>query len=53
MQANVCVLTSEEVNEGWHWCPEWDDLLIHPNDTAEYALCHCEGFEKFAEAARQ
>lgn len=48
-----CVLTEEELNEGWHWCLEWDDLLIHPNDTTEYSFCRCEGFEKFAEEVRR
>lgn len=25
-------LTKAEVKEGWHYCPEWDGLLIHPSD---------------------
>lgn len=41
-----CVhLTPEEMAEGWHWCPEWDDLLIHPAD-GEYALCECSAHQQ-------
>ena len=33
-------LTSEEFNEGWHFCFEWDELLIHPDDReAEFCTC--------------
>ena len=24
------ILTAEEIKEGWHYCLEWDDMLIHP-----------------------
>jgi len=24
------VLTAEELAQGWHWCPEWDDLHVGP-----------------------
>ena len=33
-------LTEEEIKEGWHFCCEWDGLLIHPNDP-EYECCSC------------
>ena len=46
------ILTAEEIKEGWHYCLEWDDMLIHPKDAEEYALCDCAGQEKFAEQAR-
>ena len=23
-------LTAEEIAQGWHFCPEWDELLIGP-----------------------
>lgn len=26
-------LRDEEVEIGWHWCPEWDGLLICPHMT--------------------
>jgi len=40
-------LTDDEINEGWHFCPNgWDMLLIHPSDE-EYKYCHCESQQKF------
>jgi len=24
------ILTNEEYAEGWHWCPDWDYLMIGP-----------------------
>jgi hypothetical protein len=33
-------LTSEEMKQGWHYCPDWDFLLIHP-DNAEGESCTC------------
>ena len=34
-------LTSEEFREGWHYCLEWDGMLIHP-DWPESDCCPCE-----------
>jgi len=36
-------LTEEEIAAGWHWCPDWDDLLIGPDPKwdGERELCHC------------
>lgn len=45
-------LTQDEIEQGWHWCLEWDDLLIHPL-MSEYASCGCKGCEVFAEKARK
>ncbi len=39
-------LTKAEIAEGWHFCPEWDFLLIHPKDT-EYKFCLCKEYNKF------
>lgn len=37
-------LTGDEMQEGWHWCPEWDDLLVGP-ETGEWGddptFCIC------------
>lgn len=33
-------LTPEELKQGWHFCPEWDGLLIHP-DMPESRACTC------------
>jgi hypothetical protein len=45
-------LSEDEIAQGWHWCLEWDDLLIHPL-MSEYASCGCEGCGAFAEKARK
>lgn len=33
-------LTPEEVAEGWHFCVEWDGMLIH-KDWPEAECCTC------------
>lgn len=43
-------LTEDEMKMGWHWCLEWDDLLIHPA-MPEYAHCGCLGCEEHAAKA--
>ena len=35
-------LTAEESEAGWHFCPDWDYLLIHRSDP-EIEGCTCEG----------
>jgi hypothetical protein len=39
-------LTAEEVEAGWHWCDEWDGLLIHVDDV-EFEACRCSWMDKF------
>lgn len=34
-------LTAEEMREGWHFCYEWDGLLINPNHK-DGETCSCE-----------
>ena len=34
-------LTKEEVEQGWHFCYDWDFLLVGPG-TPEEAACVCE-----------
>jgi hypothetical protein len=34
-------LTSEEIAEGWHFCREWDGLLIGPG-MPEMEACLCK-----------
>lgn len=34
-------LTDEEIAEGWHYCWDWDGLLIHP-DMPEAESCACK-----------
>ena len=39
-------LTPEEIEAGYHWCEEWDGLLIHVDDD-EFVSCTCGFMEKF------
>jgi len=45
------MLTAEEVANGWHWCDEWDGLLIHADDR-EFEHCNCDFMKKFRTPAR-
>lgn len=36
---NMC-LTKEEIEAGWHFCPDWDYLAITP-DCPEWEDCGC------------
>lgn len=38
-------LTEEELKDGWHFCPEWDGMLIHPT-MAEAECCLCSDIDK-------
>ena len=47
-------LTKEEWEAGWHWCYEWDGMLVGPN-TPEALCCSCshpaiEAWKKTPEA---
>ena len=33
-------LTVQEYNAGWHFCPEWDQLLVGPG-MEEMKVCNC------------
>ena len=41
------MLTAEELANGWHWCDEWDGLLIHVDDDEFLCCCGCSWMEKF------
>ncbi|MBE9561778.1 MAG: hypothetical protein IMF12_02780 [Proteobacteria bacterium] len=32
--------TMEEWNQGWHYCPEWDFMLVGPS-VPEWECCAC------------
>ena len=34
-------LTPEEIAEGWHFCPDWDGLLIGAEMPDEMVACGC------------
>lgn len=42
----IVMLTADELKNGWHWCDEWDGLLIHTDDV-EFKHCKCEFMNKF------
>jgi hypothetical protein len=34
------VLTEQEWNEGWHFCPDWDDMLVcNKGEVTEECAC--------------
>ena len=34
-------LTKEEWDRGWHWCFEWDSMLVGPGEE-EALMCKCD-----------
>lgn len=34
-------LTEEEIQDGWHFCKDWDYMLIH-DSWSEIEGCHCD-----------
>jgi hypothetical protein len=40
------MLTAEELADGWHWCEEWDGLLINIDDR-EFEHCKCGFMDRF------
>lgn len=34
-------LTEQEIEDGWHWCNDFDGLLVGPG-MEEQKYCHCE-----------
>lgn len=45
-------LSAKELAEGWHWCGDWDDLLVGPG-MMELTCCTCENIPiKTKEEAR-
>ena len=37
-------LSPQEYARGWHYCAEWDWLLVEPG-TPEMTACRCERFD--------
>jgi hypothetical protein len=37
---NDAPFTEHEINQGYHACPEWDGLVIGPEDP-EFECCEC------------
>jgi hypothetical protein len=36
------ILTALEIAEGWHWCSDWDLLLVGPGMNIELKCCTCQ-----------
>jgi len=41
MDEDSIELTEEEISEGWHFCWEWDGLLVGPG-MKEIEVCNCQ-----------
>jgi hypothetical protein len=45
LKGDQAVLTLEETSQGWHFCPEWDGLLVGPESDGEWGdnpkQCRC------------
>jgi hypothetical protein len=40
-------LTPAELADGWHFCPDWDGMLVNKNDTeGEGRACLCPKDQK-------
>ena len=39
-------LSEDEMKQGWHFCGDWDYLLVHP-DSPEFRHCRCVHMNKF------
>ena len=44
----LAMLTSQEIEEGWHFCWDWDGLLIHKDDP-EAESCTCRKHKETSE----
>lgn len=45
-------LSEDEMKQGWHFCDDWDYLLIHVNDV-EFNHCNCKHMESFRTEERK
>lgn len=41
MNNDAAVLTQEEMEAGWHFCPEFDELLVGPGMEEFGTVCQC------------
>ena len=42
MANDAALLTTHEIEQGWHFCFEWDGLLVGPG-MMEYEVCEKQG----------
>lgn len=41
MESNDLSLTVNEIADGWHFCGDWDGLLVGPGMPMEQECCTC------------
>ena len=46
MESDSLQLTDEEIAQGWHFCGDWDWLLVGPSMPMEWDRCTCHGDKK-------
>ena len=45
LESNQDVISEEEWEDGWHFCPEWDGMLVNSNDKeGEGSCCICKHY---------
>jgi hypothetical protein len=44
LERGAAELSPDEIEDGWHWCNEFDGLLVGPG-MEELKYCHCEEAE--------
>lgn len=42
LQKGAGALTEDEMRAGWHFCPDWDEMLTQVCDPGEEGECHDE-----------
>jgi hypothetical protein len=43
LEMNILLeLTAEEIAEGWHFCPDWDGMLLGPGMVEFNECCSCK-----------
>lgn len=46
LEQGTAALTPEEIADGWHFCLDWDCMLIHPSHP-EFEACACAGGDAY------
>ncbi len=41
MESDSLKLTDDEIRDGWHFCGDWDGLLVGPTMPMEQDCCTC------------
>ena len=41
IEMGILVLNENDISRGWHFCPDWDDMVIGPG-MPEMEACTCD-----------